>query len=202
MNITNFVRLGGVSYFSPRKGFVCDNVVEYEIVLANGQLTNVTSSSHPDLFVALRGGSNNFGIVTRFTIRTFVQGKLWGGSLYYNISTAPQQLEALYRFNNATAYDEFASLIQSFGYNGATGIAIVNGIVYTKPVSNPPTFQPLTAIQPQLFSTLRLSNLTDFTIEQGAFNSVGQRFVGIFIESYYKESFMPLLQPSDRLKQC
>lgn len=166
-------------------------MVEYEIVLASGQLINVTSTSYPDLFVALRGGSNNFGIVTRFTIRTFDQGKLWGGSVYYNISTASQQLNAFYWFNNATGYDESASLIQSFGYSAVSGIVAVNVLVYTKPISiSPPVFEPLSAIQPQLFNTLRLSNLTDFTVEQGSFEHNGNRYIQNFINLCSKEFYI------------
>ena len=52
-------RPGGLSYFSARFGFVCDNVVNYEIVLASGEIVNANATSNPDLWVSLRGGSNN-----------------------------------------------------------------------------------------------------------------------------------------------
>ncbi|KAJ8060841.1 hypothetical protein OCU04_009925 [Sclerotinia nivalis] len=62
---------GGISFFSAREGLVCDNVVNYEIVLADGKIVNANQSDNHDLWKALKGGSNNFGIVTRFNIRTF-----------------------------------------------------------------------------------------------------------------------------------
>lgn len=62
---------GGVGWTTPRTGFACDNVVNYEVILANGEILNANASSHPDLWRALKGGSSNFGIVTRFDIDTF-----------------------------------------------------------------------------------------------------------------------------------
>lgn len=54
---------------SARQGFGCDNVVAFEVVLADGRIVNATKDTYSDLFVVLKGGSNNFGIVTRFTIK-------------------------------------------------------------------------------------------------------------------------------------
>ena len=45
--------------------------MSFEIVLANGTIAEVTHLSEPDLYWALRGGGNNFGIVTQMTIATF-----------------------------------------------------------------------------------------------------------------------------------
>ena len=52
---------GGLSYLSDLHGLVCDNVVSFEVVLADGRLVEANRASHPDLFWALKGGSNNFG---------------------------------------------------------------------------------------------------------------------------------------------
>ena len=84
---------GGISFFSGRVGFVCDNVVNYELVLPYGKVVNVNAST-PDLFKALKGGSNNFGVVTRFDIKSFESGPFWGGFVVYPITTLPQQVAA------------------------------------------------------------------------------------------------------------
>lgn len=52
-----------------------------QVVLANGTICNANANSHPDLWYALKGGSNNFGVVTRIDLKTFAQGKFWGGSI-------------------------------------------------------------------------------------------------------------------------
>lgn len=43
-------------------------------------MVNVNEQTQPDLYFALRGGMNNFGIVTHFTMRAFPQGVIFGGS--------------------------------------------------------------------------------------------------------------------------
>lgn len=62
---------GGVGWTTPRTGFGCDSVVNYEVVLASGLIVNANASVHSDLWRALKGGSSNFGIVTRFDIEAF-----------------------------------------------------------------------------------------------------------------------------------
>ena len=46
---------GGLSFFSPQVGFVCDNTQEFEVVLADGSVVIASEQSHPDLAIALRG---------------------------------------------------------------------------------------------------------------------------------------------------
>ncbi|KAH8121748.1 hypothetical protein FP744_10002253 [Trichoderma asperellum] len=74
---------GGLSFFSSERGLACDNVISYELVLVNGQVLKVTRESYPDLFWAMRGAGSCFGIVTRFELKTFEMGKIWGGSRTY-----------------------------------------------------------------------------------------------------------------------
>lgn len=47
---------GGLSFFSSREGFICDNVVDFEVVLASGQVVNANAKENKDLWRALRGG--------------------------------------------------------------------------------------------------------------------------------------------------
>ncbi|RYP13362.1 hypothetical protein DL765_006903 [Monosporascus sp. GIB2] len=71
---------GGIGYFSGRHGWSCDGVVSYEVVLADGRVVYATADGeHADLFWALKGGHNHFGIVTRFDVRTFPVGAAFGG---------------------------------------------------------------------------------------------------------------------------
>ncbi|KAL2833627.1 hypothetical protein BJY01DRAFT_253384 [Aspergillus pseudoustus] len=61
---------GGIGYFGSQTGWAADSVVQYEIVLANGTVALINAGSAPDLFWALKGGGNYFGIVTRFDMAT------------------------------------------------------------------------------------------------------------------------------------
>lgn len=150
-------------------------MLEYEIVFASGFIARITESTpeYKDLFSALRGGSNNFGIVTRFVFRVFPQGRLWGGTLIHGIESKDQQLQAFYNFAGNPGYDPSASLIQSFGMS-EQGSGIVNGIVYTKPESEPTVFKPFLKIDPVQVNTLRELSLTELTLEQDKFNQNGR----------------------------
>ncbi|KAL6158747.1 hypothetical protein ACJQWK_03329 [Exserohilum turcicum] len=74
---------GGISFFSPKYGFVCNSVIEYEVVLADGSIVAASEQNNTALWRALKGGGNNFGIVTRFTARTFAGAHVWSGFAYY-----------------------------------------------------------------------------------------------------------------------
>jgi FAD/FMN-containing dehydrogenase len=60
---------GGIGWFSRKHGLTCDQFVALEVVLASGEVINVSAENHPDLFWALKGGGGNFGVVTRFTFK-------------------------------------------------------------------------------------------------------------------------------------
>ncbi|KAJ6050362.1 CAZyme family AA7 [Penicillium canescens] len=68
-----FLQGGGVSDFlSLHHGLAVDNVLEFEVVTASGELVLANSIQNPDLFWALRGGGGGtFGVVTRATVRVF-----------------------------------------------------------------------------------------------------------------------------------
>ncbi|KAI2621444.1 putative oxidoreductase [Hypomontagnella submonticulosa] len=159
---------GGISYSSPRYGFTCDSVSNFQIVLANGSI--VDAKTDPDLLVALRGGTNNFGVVTRVDLDTFEQGQIWGGMIYHPASTLKDQIDAFIQLNSVDAYDEHASQILIFAYSTIIGILpvnlIINEIEYTRPEANPPVFEPVMNL-PRYYSTMRLTKIADLSLEGG-----------------------------------
>ncbi|GJE93063.1 FAD dependent oxidoreductase [Phanerochaete sordida] len=79
VGVAGFSLGGGYSWLTNQHGLTVDNVAGFEIVLPNGQVTEVTRQSDADLFFSVLGGYNNFGIVTRITAKAYPQGQVWGG---------------------------------------------------------------------------------------------------------------------------
>lgn len=145
---------GGISFFSPRYGFVCDNIESYELVGPYGKVVNISAENDAELFRALKGGGNNFGIVTAFRMKTFESGEFWGGQKVFNISTAQAQFEAFERLAGSTKYDEYAHIIQSVAIAPGLSDGIMsNAFQYTKvPAQNetPQFFNELVGMEPSL----------------------------------------------------
>lgn len=154
---------------------MCDNVLNHEIALASGAIVNANATSHPDLHWALKGGSNNFGIVTHLDFRAFEQGKFWGGFVGWPLSTKEAQFQAFANITNAAPYDPYVSIFLSLSWGFGTGQWLVSSeIQYTQPIAYPSVLAPITDVQPQLFNTMRISNLTDFAIELEGVNPGGR----------------------------
>lgn len=72
---------GGISFFAPKLGFAADNVLNFEVVLASGEVVNANATSNSDLWTALKGSGGNLGIVTRFDFAAFSQPHLWSAGI-------------------------------------------------------------------------------------------------------------------------
>ncbi|KAL1618639.1 hypothetical protein SLS54_007074 [Diplodia seriata] len=131
---------GGISFFSGLYGWACDNVVDYEVVIANGSIINVSHDVEPDLFWALRGGGNNFGIVTNFTVATFPQGLMWGGGRLHRLEERDKIIEAFANFGSNAVQDPKAAMILSFAYSQGSYLAQID-MQYADPVPDPPIFE-------------------------------------------------------------
>lgn len=166
---------GGMSFFSPLFGFACDQVDNYEVVLASGQIVNANARENPDLWVALKGGSSNFGIITRFDLKTFRTNGIWGGTVVQPVQTLPQQISAFVSFNNASDYDPYASVINTYVYSRQNGWLVSNILVYTKPQAFPPALEPFTVIEPKILNTVDVRNLKSMTLELNQFSPPGAR---------------------------
>jgi FAD/FMN-containing dehydrogenase len=70
-----------------------DNLLGAEIVLADGEIVHTDADHHPDLFWAIRGGSGNFGVVTRFDFRLYPLTETLSGLLVYPFPMAKEVLQ-------------------------------------------------------------------------------------------------------------
>ncbi|KAJ9483325.1 hypothetical protein VN97_g10083 [Penicillium thymicola] len=150
VGVGGFTLGGGTSPFSNKYGLSLDNVFEYEVVLANGTISTVTQDNHPDLYFALRGGGNNFGIVTAFTVRTFIQGPVFTASTSYADNQTEQVLDQVYNlWAGDLASDVEMAYDMYYGYSLQTDQFTLRGNQrYAKPIMNPPVFSKIDEITP------------------------------------------------------
>ncbi|GIZ49729.1 hypothetical protein CKM354_001275600 [Cercospora kikuchii] len=158
IGVGGFALGGGLSYYSAQYGLTCDNVDQWEVVLADGTAVNATRTENTELWWALRGGGNQFGIVTRMWMQAHpegVNGQVWGGLRAYT----PDKREALFRA--VTRFirdypDAKAAVIPVFQFglplnllNAITGPIMF--MFYDGPTPPPGLFDEFDAI-PSLFS--------------------------------------------------
>ncbi|UKZ80593.1 hypothetical protein TrVFT333_008355 [Trichoderma virens FT-333] len=156
---------GGISHFSPRVGWACDGVVEYEVVLANGALVNVSAASHPDLYRALKGGGNNFGVVTRYELTTFPQGNMSVNTISYDVSQAGAVFDAFTGIAASPNFDPYVSVQTGLLYaSAAKAWSLSSSAVYTKPVLHPEVFSGLEAV-PSISNTSEITTVASLAAE-------------------------------------
>lgn len=137
---------GGISYFGPREGLTCNQVTSFEVVLACGSVVVADETQNADLWWGLRGGSNNFGIVTRFTFKTFEQGLVWSSLTLNPLSEVDNQARIYGELMAAENYDVNASFLTGWAFASQQGLSVtLNQLVYTRPVEGdaPAFYKPI-----------------------------------------------------------
>ncbi|KAK4220792.1 hypothetical protein QBC38DRAFT_163328 [Podospora fimiseda] len=104
---------GGLSYMSAQYGWSASSVLEYELVLPNGTIIYPSPTVHSDIFVALKGGGNNFGVVTNYQLQLYNQGLVYGGNLVFlrNAEVDRRLLKAVRDFTEYNTDDKAAVIV-------------------------------------------------------------------------------------------
>ncbi len=84
---------GGLGHLTRQCGLTIDNLIEADVVLADGTCVKASASENKDLFWALRGGGGNFGVVTSFLFKTWPISTVYGGPMFWEISEAKEVLK-------------------------------------------------------------------------------------------------------------
>lgn len=84
---------GGLGHLTRRYGLAIDNLLEADIVLADGKLVTASEKKNPDLFWAIRGGGGNFGVVTSFLFTLQDAGTVQGGPMLWHIEESGEILK-------------------------------------------------------------------------------------------------------------
>ena len=103
---------GGIGWLMRKHGLTVDNLVDAEIVTAEGEIIRASTNEHPDLFWALRGGGGNFGVVSSFRFALHPVGPaVMAGPVFWAAEDTTDVL-GFYREFVADAPDELGNVIR------------------------------------------------------------------------------------------
>jgi hypothetical protein len=112
---------GGTGYLTRKHGLTIDNLLEADVVLADGSFVTASRDQHPDLFWALRGGGGNFGVVTSFLFQAHPVSQVFAGPIFWDaahgkvvmrtyrdfLPTAPEELGAFIGLKTVLSTEPF-----------------------------------------------------------------------------------------------
>jgi hypothetical protein len=101
---------GGSGYLTRKYGLTIDNLLEADVVLADGSFVTASKTEHADLFWALRGGGGNFGVVTSFVFQAHPVDMVYAGPIFWEATHAREVMRA-YRDFLPTAPEELGIFI-------------------------------------------------------------------------------------------
>lgn len=171
---------GGISFFSNIYGFACDNVASYKVVTSTGEVATASPNQNSDLYWALRGGGNNFGIVVRFELETIPVpgGEMWGSSRVYTEDQFPSLIDAFAGLIDESPSDPNAGTWVAWVLNSGAKLAAAE-LWYAKPNGqNASIFENFNRM-PTISETSGNRTLTNYTGQVAERNPYGYR------ECYY-----------------
>ena len=103
---------GGIGWLMRKHGLTVDNLLQAEVVTAEGEIVGASASDHPDLFWALRGGGGNFGIVSTFRFALHPVGPtVMAGPVFWAAEDTTDVLR-FYRDFVTDAPDELGTIVR------------------------------------------------------------------------------------------
>ncbi|KAG8411069.1 hypothetical protein J3458_016180 [Metarhizium acridum] len=120
--VGGFLQGGGVSSFhSFTKGLAVDNVLEYQVVTADGELVSANENQNQDLFWALKGGGGGtFGVVAQATVRVYPDDPITVAAISISTSLTNSQFWT-------EGVSELLRLLRFFNQQGFPGQIVVMG---------------------------------------------------------------------------
>ncbi|MFB4267233.1 FAD-binding oxidoreductase [Nonomuraea sp. GTA35] len=154
---------GGLPLLGRSHGYAADRVIGMDVVTADGRLRHVTPDGEPDLYWALLGGRDNFGIVTGLEFGLMPVARLYGGGLFFDAAEVPGVLTAYLRWTG-TVPERMNSSVALIPFPDVPGVpeelrgrrVLHVRVAFTGPPEEGERLvEPLRAIGPRLMETLR-----------------------------------------------
>ena len=149
-----------------------------QVVTASGVIVNATPTKYPTLYWALRGGGNNFGIVTAFTFEThpLPGGQVWGGTKTYLEANFDAVADGFAGVVADSPKDTNAGIWVAWIQNSGLKLAATELWYAEADGSNAPIFDAFNAITP-IADTTQTRLLHEYTDVQQDSNPYGLREV-------------------------
>lgn len=184
---------GGYGWLRRRYGLSCDNVVQAQVVCADGEVRTASATHNPDLFWAIQGGGGNFGIVTSFTFRLHPVGPVVAfAAPFYPLQDLGDVLRG-WRDYVLGAPDEVTSSVVTMTFPAVPGTpevvhnrpcAIVAAVHAGDPDAGMAAMAPLRELGTPLFD---MSQPTPYTAVQSGFDPLFPRNT---LRAYWKSQYL------------
>jgi len=89
---------GGIGHLTRPYGLAVDNLLEVDVVLADGRFVTANDRENSDLFWAVRGGGGNFGVVTSFLFRLHAVSTVIAGPTFWPMEQVPEVMAKYQEF--------------------------------------------------------------------------------------------------------
>ena len=139
------------------------------MVIGTGEVVYASADSNRDLWLALKGGSNNFGIVTRFDLATHPQGLMLGGYINFNVTQTvlDDHAKAFSSWMDPQHFDPLAVMEINLVW-AAGALSLADAIYYLAPNPTPSVYETFFSIPGQIANNLALKNVTAIVQESAA----------------------------------
>jgi FAD binding domain/Berberine and berberine like len=184
---------GGYGWVRRKYGLSCDNVLEAQVVCADGEVRAASPEQNPDLYWAIRGGGGNFGIVTSFTFQLHPLGPIVAfAGTFYPLEEVADVLRG-WRSFTADAPPEITSVCVTITFPADPDMpeavhdrpcAIVGAVYVGDPDEGMPMLQPLRELGTPLVD---LSQPMPFRAVQSAFDPLFPRGQ---LRAYWKTQYV------------
>ncbi|KAK9423113.1 putative FAD binding domain-containing protein [Seiridium unicorne] len=197
-----FITGGGNSFHSTSHGWACDNIKNFEVVLYNGTVINANIDENNDLWQALKGGSGNFGLVTRFDMYVIEfpdpeNPNIWGGIAQYELSAADDLIDSYVDFTENNYLDKNSSTMLYWVYTHSSRSLMVQvAMDNTLNIAYPSAYDRYLNTTGIIDTSLRSAPMEEITAEFDAGQPDGLQ--NIWITSAYKNDARIIKYAADK----